>query len=111
MLHAAGRTTRDLILAAVGELQFEVVQFRLRAEYGIETRLEILPYRIARWVGGGQEVLKKVKDRSQIETLTLTAEDRWHRAVLLFKSEWHLQKIEQANQRTCQFCIGKGKYN
>jgi peptide chain release factor 3 len=33
---------RQPILAAVGQLQFEVVQFRLAQEYGVETRLEPL---------------------------------------------------------------------
>ena len=30
------------ILAAVGQLQFEVVEYRLQAEYGVESRLEPL---------------------------------------------------------------------
>jgi peptide chain release factor 3 len=38
------------ILAAVGQLQFEVVEYRLRSEYNVETRLEPLPYTLARWV-------------------------------------------------------------
>ncbi len=37
----------DPILAAVGELQFDLVRARLSAEYGVETRLERLPYRAA----------------------------------------------------------------
>jgi len=41
---------RDPILAAVGQLQFEVVQFRLLSEYGVETTLEPLAYSLARWV-------------------------------------------------------------
>jgi len=97
VLRIVGGSARELIVAAVGQLQFEVVQFRLRFEYGIETRLEMLPYRLARWVDGGWGALKKAKGKSQLETLTLTAEDRWQRPVLLFKSEWHLQKIEQEN--------------
>lgn len=36
------------ILAAVGQLQFEVVEYRLKAEYGVESKLEALGYTIAR---------------------------------------------------------------
>jgi peptide chain release factor 3 len=36
------------ILAAVGQLQFEVVEYRLRGEYGVECRMEPLGYSLAR---------------------------------------------------------------
>jgi len=38
------------LLAAVGPLQFEVVQYRLQSEYGAESRLERAPWSTARWV-------------------------------------------------------------
>ena len=93
VLHAAGGGKQELILAAVGQLQFDVVQFRLNSEYGVETRLEMLSHRIARWVTEGHDALKK--RRPELEILTLIVQDRWFRPVLLFKSEWHLQKVEQ----------------
>ncbi|MEX0937343.1 MAG: peptide chain release factor 3 [Pirellulales bacterium] len=37
------------ILAAVGELQFDVVRFRLETEYNTRTQIEWLPYKLARW--------------------------------------------------------------
>ncbi|MDQ3815939.1 MAG: peptide chain release factor 3, partial [Armatimonadota bacterium] len=37
------------LLAAVGPLQFEVVQYRLESEYGAEARFEATPYITARW--------------------------------------------------------------
>ena len=46
---------RDPILAVVGQLQFEVSQFRLKSEYGVETILERLPYTCARWLQGPAE--------------------------------------------------------
>jgi len=36
----------DPILAAVGQLQFEVVASRLQTEYGIETKYETMPYEV-----------------------------------------------------------------
>ena len=40
----------DLLLGAVGTLQFEVVAHRLKHEYGVETRLAPAKYQMARWV-------------------------------------------------------------
>ena len=53
IMYSVDESKRDPILAAVGQLQFEVVQFRLETEYGVETRLELLPFTVARWVQGG----------------------------------------------------------
>ncbi|MEM8779359.1 MAG: peptide chain release factor 3 [Cyanobacteria bacterium P01_G01_bin.49] len=81
---------RDPILAAVGQLQFEVVQFRMLSEYGVETTLEPLPYSLARWVTGGWKALEKA---GRIFN-TITVKDNWGRPVLLFKNEWNLQQIK-----------------
>jgi peptide chain release factor 3 len=82
---------RDPILAAVGQLQFEVVQFRLQNEYNVETTLEPLSYSVARWVAGGWSALEKAGRLFN----TLVVKDSWNRPVLLFKNEWNLQQIKQ----------------
>jgi peptide chain release factor 3 len=43
---------KDLILGAVGPLQFEVASFRLRDEYGVDCAFEAVNVAAARWVGG-----------------------------------------------------------
>ena len=40
----------EIILGVVGELQFEVFQYRLKAEYGVDLIMHRLPYQRARWV-------------------------------------------------------------
>jgi peptide chain release factor 3 len=90
IMYSVDEAKRDPILAAVGQLQFEVVQFRLQNEYGVETRLEMLPYSVARWVAGGWEALQKVGRLFN----TVTVKDNWGRPVLLFKNEWNLQQVE-----------------
>ena len=40
----------DLILGAVGQLQFEVVAFRLQDEYGVQCAFEAIGVQTARWV-------------------------------------------------------------
>lgn len=52
ILNSTDESKRDPILAAVGQLQFEVVQFRLAQEYGVETRLEVLPYSVCAQILG-----------------------------------------------------------
>ncbi|MEA5421240.1 peptide chain release factor 3 [Spirulina sp. CCNP1310] len=89
IMHAADEFKRDPILAAVGQLQFEVVQFRLMNEYNVETRLEPLGYTVARWVTGGWEALEKAGRLFN----TMVVKDLWDRPVLLFKNEWNLQQI------------------
>ncbi len=90
IMYSADEAKRDPILAAVGQLQFEVVQFRLQNEYGVETNIEMLPYSVARWVTGGWEALTKVGRLFN----TVTVKDSWERPVLLFKNEWNLQQLQ-----------------
>src|SRR5690606_21654513 len=44
--------SNELILGAVGPLQFEVAAFRLREEYGVECVFEGVPIATARWIKG-----------------------------------------------------------
>ena len=89
IMYSVDEAKRDPILAAVGQLQLEVVQFRLLNEYGVETTLDYLPYNLARWVAGGWEALEKVGRLFN----TITVKDSWGRPVLLFKNEWNLQQV------------------
>ena len=89
-MYSADEAKRDPILAAVGQLQFEVVQFRMQNEYGVETQLELLPYSVARWVDGGWEALTKVGRLFN----TVAVKDSWNRPVLLFRNEWNVSQVQ-----------------
>ena len=89
-MYSVDEAKRDPILAAVGQLQLEVVQFRLQNEYGVETILDVLPYSVARWVDGGWEALEKV---GRIFNTT-TVKDSMERPVLLFRNEWNCQQLQ-----------------
>ncbi|NJL82550.1 MAG: peptide chain release factor 3 [Chloroflexaceae bacterium] len=89
IMYSTDEFKRDPILAAVGQLQFEVVQFRLQSEYGVETQLEMLPYTLARWVAGGWAALEKVGRLFSAAVV----KDNWDRPVLLFKNQWNLQQV------------------
>jgi len=90
IMYSVDESKRDPILAAVGQLQFEVVQFRLENEYGVETRTEMLPYSVARWVTGGWDALEKAGRLFN----TATVKDSWGRPVLLFRNEWNCRQVE-----------------
>jgi peptide chain release factor 3 len=89
ILYDTDESKRDPILAAVGQLQLEVVQYRLEHEYGVQTRLEPLGFTVARWVLGGWSELEKVGRIFNCKTVR----DSWNRPVLLFKNDWNLSQL------------------
>ena len=91
ILYDNDESKRDPILAAVGQLQLEVVQHRLQNEYGVETRLEPLGYQVARWVTGGWSSLERVGRIFNCKTVR----DAWNRPVLLFKNDWNLNQLHE----------------
>ena len=91
ILYDTDQSKRDPILAAVGQLQLEVVQHRLENEYGVQTRLEPLGFAVARWVVGGWPALEKVGRIFNCKTVR----DAWDRPVLLFKNEWNLNQLAE----------------
>ena len=77
----------EIIVGVVGVLQFEVLEHRLKHEYGVDIRMEQLAFRCVRWV---------VECPQGVEALRLTsttrrALDRVGRDVLLFENEWSVQ--------------------
>jgi peptide chain release factor 3 len=79
------------LLAAVGPLQFEVVQYRLESEYGAEARFESTGFITARWYrnNNGKEL-----------TLPYTASlarDMAGQPVVLFQDEWSLRYFSEKN--------------
>ena len=74
----------DLILGAVGVLQFDVVVARLGAEYGVESVAERLPYRLARWVVGEPAA---IAEASWPFSGVMRLRDRDDRLIVLFQAE------------------------
>jgi len=71
----------DPFIAAVGRLQFEVLQYRLRDEYGVETQLKPLPFQCSGWLVGDPAAFKPSPG-------AMLARDARGRAVVLLPSEW-----------------------
>jgi peptide chain release factor 3 len=91
VLYDTDASKRDPILAAVGQLQLEVVQYRLENEYGVKTRLEPMEFSVARWVSGGWPALEAVGRIFNCKTVR----DPWDRPVLLFRNDWNLNQLRE----------------
>jgi len=81
------------LLAAVGPLQFEVVQYRLESEYGAEARFEPTAYTAARWIQN--------KNGSNSEPLlsqgAALATDMGGQRVALFQDDWSIRYFTERN--------------
>lgn len=75
----------DYIIGAVGELQFEVFEYRMKHEYNVD--IELTPYgeRIPRWLKEDQV------DTSLFDDRNMLVEDREGNKVALFKNDFSLR--------------------
>lgn len=82
----------DVIFAAVGKLQFEVMQYRLKDEYGVETILTSLPYQCSAWILGDIKTFAK-------STNSILVEDKFGRPMGLFRDQWDKQYCIRNNPK------------
>jgi peptide chain release factor 3 len=87
------RLERDPVLGAVGVLQFEVIQHRLKSEYGVSVGFDRLPYLHARWIEGGPVNLDKF-ERPGSTTSVFDVEGR---PLVLFANDWAMRTAIQDN--------------
>ena len=83
------------LLAAVGPLQFEVVQYRLESEYGAPSRLESVPWEILKWLRTGTPLAEV--NALKMPSGCRIAYDREDHPVVLFPSNWTLNYFKQQN--------------
>ena len=88
------------LLAAVGPLQFEVVQWRLQSEYGAESRLAPTPWTVLRWMHI-PEALKGPKgfdySRLVVATGVSFGADKFDNPVALFPNDWTMRYFVEKN--------------
>jgi len=83
------------LLAAVGPLQFEVVQFRLESEYGASSQLESAPWTVVRWLP--TDLTEDDLDALSLPTGAQLAYDMGNNAVALFVNEWSANYFARAH--------------
>ncbi len=79
------------IIGCVGELQFEVIQYRLLQEYGASCQFNPLPYYKACWITGEKEAVDEFIRFKQANIV----EDKDDHLVYLAQSEWFLNTEKQ----------------
>ena len=85
------------LLAAVGPLQFEVVQYRLESEYGAASRLESAPFAVVRWLPLG--LTEEELDALSLPTGSRLAYDMGRNPVILFANAWAADYFPQTNPK------------
>lgn len=80
----------ELIFAAVGQLQFEVMQYRLKDEYGVDTVMSSLPYKCSAWLLGDPKTFQKPSN-------SIIVQDRYDRPIVLFTEQWEKQYAVKQN--------------
>ena len=82
-----------VIVGVVGVLQFEVLEYRLKNEYGVDVRRSNLPYQYIRWIDG---------DDVNPAGLNITSDTKWvqdfrGKNLLIFTNEWNIRWALEKN--------------
>jgi peptide chain release factor 3 len=83
--------TNEVLVAAVGRLQFDVMQSRLENEYRVKTKVDILPYRYGSWLIGNP-------DKFRPTSSSMLAKDLQNRVILLYTQEWERNYLLEQNK-------------
>ena len=84
----------EMIAGVVGILQMDVLEYRLKSEYGVDIVREALPFRFVRWI---QETPKPV-DKLRLTSTSALAIDRAGRNVIMFENEWSIRLACENNE-------------
>ena len=95
VLHLRNAASKVPLLAAVGPLQFEVVQYRLESEYGATSRLESAPWTVIRWLPSDYKDAEL--DALSLPTGAQIAFDMGQHPVVLFANEWSSNYFAETN--------------
>ena len=82
-----------VVVGVVGVLQFEVLEYRLKNEYGVDVRRSNLSYQHIRWIEN---------ENLNPSTLNITSDTKWvqdfrGKNLLIFTSEWNIRWALEKN--------------
>jgi peptide chain release factor 3 len=83
------------LLGAVGMLQFDVLKYRLKSEYGADADIEAMPWKVLRWIKCdlSDDLLSELLPYESV-----IAFDENGRRVVLFSSDWSLEHFTERHQ-------------
>lgn len=109
--------TETYIVGVVGVLQFEVLEHRLKNEYGVDLRIDRLNYRLARLLAyeqkndKGETVLVDFPlenlENLVVSSTSLKVIDKDNQAVLLFETPWAMDWAKDRNKNLYLLNVGE----
>lgn len=81
----------DTLLGVVGQLQFEVFEYRMKFEYGVDVQLQRMPYQFARWI------VSDNIDPSKFRINSTLVKDKKDNYVVLFENEYAMRTAMDKN--------------
>ena len=84
----------EIIVGVVGVLQFDVLKYRLESEYGVEIRLEPLPYEHIRWIENKDIDIRKLMVTSDTKKI----KDLKGNPLLIFTHQWSIRTVLERNE-------------
>ncbi len=93
IFHAPNSGLEEVIVGVVGILQLEVLEHRLKNEYGVDVRRRALPYQFVRWIDN---------EDMDLSRLNLGNDSRWLQDfkgnnLLVFGGQWSIRWAEEKN--------------
>lgn len=95
LFQQAGAGAESYIVGTVGSLQFEVLEYRLKNEYGVDILMQMQPYQVARWLSGENVSPSSLRGAER----GMFVYDTKNRPVLLVSNEWALGWIADNNPK------------
>mgnify|MGYP005776425377 FL=1 len=83
-----------IIVGVVVVLQFDVLKYRLKNEYGVDIILETLPYEHIRWIENEEIDMDRLTGTSDMKKI----KDLKERPLLLFVHEWSIRMTLERNE-------------
>ncbi len=95
----------EIIVGVVGELQFDVLIYRLKSEYNVEVALDKLPYEYIRWIENPDEVdVEHIQGTSDMKLV----KDLKGNPLLLFANSWSPRMVQERNPKLRLSEFGRG---
>lgn len=93
----------EIIVGVVGVLQFEVLEYRLKNEYGVDIKLDRLPFKFIRWIENKDIDMDSLSLTSDTKKVT----DLKDRNLLIFQTDWGISWALDHNKGLVLSDIGK----
>ena len=85
----------EIIVGAVGTLQFDVLKFRLENEYNVDIKLDQLPYEYIRYIDNPEEIdPDEISGTSDMKKIR----DMKGNVLLIFTHEWSIRMVLERNK-------------